>query len=95
MATIFNITLTFSFQWLNFGYLEISKTAVKGAHQINGIARMLQRIYIPALCKCNSWGGLTALQVRAIFQLNKISFFIKFAFYRYVKFVLRNMLTCI
>ena len=43
--------------------MELKKTEVKGAHLVEGIAHMLQKIYIPALTKTNNWGGLPALQV--------------------------------
>ena len=50
-------------QWLNFGYMELTKTEAKGAHLIEGVARVLQMIYIPALTNYMTWGDLPGLQV--------------------------------
>ena len=58
-----NLNFSFSLQWLNFGYMELTKTETKGAHLIEGVAKVLQMIYIPALTNYMSWGGLPSLQV--------------------------------
>ena len=50
-------------QWLNFGYMDLTKTETKGAHLVEGVAKVLQMIYIPALTNYMSWGGLPSLQV--------------------------------
>ena len=55
--------------------MELLKTEVKGAHLVEGIAKMLQKIYIPALCKTNNWGGLPALQVMLKGVLDRFSLF--------------------
>ena len=42
--------------------MEIDKTEVKGAHLIQAVANILQRVYIPALSRYTSWGGLPTIQ---------------------------------
>ena len=43
--------------------MELTKTEAKGAHLIEGVARVLQMIYIPALTNYMTWGDLPGLQV--------------------------------
>ena len=52
--------------------MELTKTETKGAHLIEGVAKVLQMIYIPALTNYMSWGGLPSLQVTYSFSFVKI-----------------------